>query len=144
MNLLAYKSKLDIRGKYIFDPIRKKNIVITPEELVRQLLLIYLIEEKNFPVNKISIEKQILVNGLPKRFDILVYSTDFQPIMLVECKAPAIEITNETMYQAARYNRTLQVQHCVLTNGISTVPFKINYENEELEYLDEILNYEDL
>jgi len=144
MNLLDYKSKLDIRGKHIFDPIRKKLIVLTPEELVRQLLLIYLIEEKNYPINKISFEKQVLVNDLPKRFDILVYSNDFKPILLVECKAPSVNITNETLYQIARYNRTLQVKHCIMTNGIKTSIFKINYNNEELTFFDEIQNYQDL
>jgi hypothetical protein len=145
LNLLKYKSQLNIRkDKKLFDPIRKKWIVITPEELVRQLLLLYLMEEKDFPKNKINIEKQVLVNGQPKRFDILVYGEATQPILLVECKAPNVPINEAVLDQIASYNIVLKVNYLVMTNGMDNFCCKVDYEKETFEMLSEIPNFKNL
>ena len=145
LNLLEYKPKLKLRkDKKIFDAIRKKWLVVTPEELVRQLLLIYLMEEKDFPKNKINVEKQILVNNKYKRFDILVYSKQTQPILLVECKAPNIPIDEMVLDQIARYNMVLKVNFLIMTNGIDTLCCQVDYEKETFEILNEIPNFNEL
>ncbi len=145
INLLKYQSQLQLRkDKRLFDPIRKKWIVITPEELVRQMLLLYMIEEKDFPKNKINIEKQVLVNGQPKRFDILVYSKETQPVLLVECKAPNVPIDEMVLDQIARYNMVLKVNFLIMTNGIETFCCQVDYEKETFEILDEIPNFNKL
>ncbi len=145
MNLLAYQSELDIRGKYVFDPIRMKDIVITPEELVRQLLILYLIKEKQFPKNKISVERQVLVNGRPKRFDILVYSEgQTAPIFLIECKAPNVKIDEAVLFQISNYNKTLRAKYCLITNGMSFLCSFINLETEEIRHLEDIPSYSEL
>ena len=142
LNLLKYQSQLQLRkDKRLFDPIRKKWIVITPEELVRQMLLLYMMEEKDFPKNKINVEKQVLINGQPKRFDILVYSKETQPILLVECKAPNVPIDEMVLDQIARYNMVLKVNYLIMTNGIDTFCCQVDYEKETFEILNEIPNF---
>ena len=145
LNLLKYQSQLQLRkDKRLFDPIRKKWIVITPEELVRQMLLLYMMEEKDFPKNKINVEKQVLINGQPKRFDILVYSKETQPILLVECKAPNVPIDEMVLDQIARYNMVLKVNYLIMTNGIDTFCCQVDYEKETFEILNEIPNFNKL
>jgi hypothetical protein len=145
LNLLKYQSQLQLRkDKRLFDPIRKKWIVITPEELVRQMLLLYMMEEKDFPKNKINVEKQVLVNGQPKRFDILVYSKETKPILLVECKAPNVPIDEMVLDQIARYNMVLKVNYLIMTNGIDTFCCQVDYEKETFEILNEIPNFKKL
>ena len=145
LNLLKYQSQLQLRkDKRLFDPIRKKWIVITPEELVRQMLLLYMMEEKDFPKNKINVEKQVLVNGQPKRFDVLVYSKETKPILLVECKAPNVPIDEMVLDQIARYNMVLKVNYLIMTNGIDTFCCQVDYEKETFEILNEIPNFKKL
>ncbi len=143
IDLLQYQSRIDFRkGKKLFDPIRKKEIVVTPEELVRQLLIIYMVEEIAYPQSKISVEKQVLVNGLPKRFDVLIHGNQGEPILLVECKAPNVKIDEVVLHQVARYNSTLQVQYFIMTNGIQTYCGQIDYKTGEIHYLDYLPTYE--
>ena len=107
-----------IKGKpFIFDPIRKKNFSLTPEELVRQKLLTYLITILNYPQSFIAVEKQINFGTLAKRFDIVIYNRDFKPWMLVECKAPDVELSEKTLYQLLNYNHSLQCKYWLITNG---------------------------
>jgi len=144
LNLTQYNNKLKIKkeGKvsYIFDPIRNKHIVLQPEELVRQLLLIYLIQEKKYPIGKIAVEFGLKVNELQKRCDILLYDSDFKPFMIVECKAPSVEINDAVFFQAAIYNLPLQVPYIMLSNGISNYCAKLNYEENKVEILLELPN----
>lgn len=145
LNLLAYKDRLDFRkNKKVFDPIRRKEIVVTPEELVRQLLLIYLMEERDFPKNRISVEKQLTINGRPKRFDILVYCNDAHPLLLVECKAPNVPIDEKTFDQIVRYNMALKVNYLLMTNGLKTYCCYIDYKNDTFELLEAIPKFEEL
>ena len=104
----------------IHDPIRRKYLVQTPEETVRQLTVQYLIEEKGYPQNRISVEKALKVNELTKRFDILVFERAMKPFLLVECKAPNIPISQDTFRQIAIYNMPLSVRFLMVTNGNDT------------------------
>ena len=109
-----------------------------PEEVVRQLLLLYLLREKGCSPNRIGIEKTLSVNGLTRRFDILVYDPEMKPWMLIECKAPGIAISQDTFDQAARYNLPLRVPYLVVSNGRDTYCCKMDYEKEGYDFLGEL------
>lgn len=101
----------------VYDPIRKKWLVLTPEEHVRQYLLQYFIDSLQYPTALIAVEKQITLGTLTKRFDIVVYNRDHQPWLLVECKAPEVMITDATLNQLLQYHNTLQSRYWSLFNG---------------------------
>lgn len=103
--------------RYIFDFIRKKYVVLTPEEWVRQHILLYLCEVMQYPKGLISVEKEIRINNLKKRYDIVVYDYDHKPWMLIECKEPETTIQESTLQQLLRYHSVLQCPYWMLTNG---------------------------
>lgn len=142
LNLMQYKDLLQVRkenGKtLLFDPLRRKWLVLQPEELVRQLIVQYLIREKNYNKTRIKLEKGLKVNTLSKRCDVLVYRPDLQPFLLVECKAPQVKITQDTFEQIARYNMPLRVPYLLVTNGLQSFCCAIDYEQRDYEYLKEI------
>ena len=107
--------------RYIFDAIRKMWLVLTEEEWVRQNFVAYLIKELKYPSALIALEKEIFLNGLKKRFDILVYDKTHQPWMMVECKAPSVTLTEDVLQQVLRYNVSVPVKYLVITNGEGTV-----------------------
>lgn len=119
LNFPAFDFKIsDIDGKsYIFDIIRKKNVLLTPEEWVRQHIVRFLIEN-NYPPSLISVERQIKFNQLKKRFDILVYNNQAKPILLIECKAPEVKLCQETLNQIALYNTQFKVDYLFISNGL--------------------------
>ena len=131
LNLPDYKFKLKSNENktLIFDNLRKKYMVLTPEEWVRQHFVQFLIEEKNYPPSLIAIEKQVLVNNLKKRSDILVFNKEGNPDIIVECKAPKIKITQTTFDQIARYNSTLNANFLVVTNGLNHFYCKMDFES---------------
>ncbi len=104
----------------IFDIIRKKYVVLTPEEWVRQHIVWYFIEVLQYPKHLISVEKKILVNNLSKRYDIIVYDRTLQPWMLVECKEPKVPISEKTLQQLLHYQKTIQSPYGMITNGNTT------------------------
>jgi hypothetical protein len=142
IDFTPYKSKLKLKkveGKvYVFDFIRGKWLVLLPEELVRQLLIIYLIEEKGYSKNSIAIEKGLKVNELSKRCDLLLYDKDTQPLMLVECKAPKVKITENVFRQIATYNMSFKVDLLLVTNGIQTYCSNIDHQEKTWEFLNVI------
>lgn len=129
---------------FVFDEIRKKWLQLTPEEWVRQHAIFYLVDQKKFPPGLIGVEKTIQVNGLNKRFDVVCFDQNGAPLMLVECKAPEVAITQETLDQALRYNSQLQVKYLLLTNGITHVIAFIDYEKKQMDYLDDIPKFADI
>jgi len=143
--LLNYQSQLQLKvskGKrYIFDLIRKKYLVLTPEEIVRQLIILYLIEEKNYPKNKIRVEMGLTVNELTKRCDILIFNKNFEPVLLVECKAATVKINQKVFEQIATYNMTLQVPYLLVTNGPQNYCSFIDHERQRFDFLKEIPDY---
>lgn len=132
------KTKKEGEKHYIFDPIRKKYVVLQPEELVRQLVLEYLVRDRGYSKNHIQVERLFTVNTRRKRCDILIFDTATLPYLLVECKSAKIPITQDTFDQIARYNLALGVQYLVLTNGITTYCCQMNHENETYQFLEEI------
>ena len=143
IDFLHYKNKLTTRrnksGKIeVYDIVRKKYIILQPEELVRQLVIHYLIAEKNAPLSKMRVEKGLTVNELAKRCDILIYDKNFQPYFLVECKSANVKIDQLTFEQIARYNLPLQVPFLLVTNGLSTYCCRIKEDKLGWEFLTEI------
>ena len=104
----------------VFDPIRKRWFILTPEEHVRQYIIHHLMHTMNYPTGMLSVEKQIFVGGLAKRFDIVIYDREHKPWMLVECKAPEIPISENTLLQLLNYQRTAQCRFWLLSNGHQT------------------------
>lgn len=127
--------------RFLWDPIRKKWIPLTPEEWVRQLFVCYLLFEKGYNKNRINLEKKIDVVGRTKRFDVLVWSPDMHPLLMVECKAPQVPINLDVFFQIANYNLALQVPYLVLTNGIHTYCCALNYAEHHVEELHAIPAY---
>ena len=101
----------------VFDPVRKKWVLLTPEEHVRQYILGYMITVLHYPLALISVEKKIVLGNMPKRFDIVVYCRDHKPWMLVECKAPEVPVTEKTLQQLLNYQNLIQSRYWLLTNG---------------------------
>ncbi len=126
----------------IFDAIRKKFIILTPEEWVRQHVVQFLINEKNYPQSLLNVEKVLRVNGLRKRYDIVVYNSDGTIHILIECKAPEITISQNTFDQIAQYNMTLQSNFLMVTNGMNHYFCQMDFENEKYQFLSELPNYQ--
>lgn len=143
LNLPSYTFKLKSNENktLIFDKWRKKYLVLTPEEWVRQHFVEFLITEKKYPVSLIAIEKQVTINNLKKRTDIVVFSSDGTPNIIVECKAPQIKIAQDTFDQIARYNLKLKANYLIVTNGLQHYFCKLDTENETYIFLKDIPDY---
>lgn len=144
LNLPTYPFKIkSSENKYfIFDIVRKKYVMLTPEEWVRQHIIHYLIEEKNYPISLIAVEKKVTVNKLTKRTDILVFNTKGNPHIIVECKAPSIKISQDAFDQIARYNLKLDANFLIVTNGLKHYYCKMDFINQEYVFLNTIPNYD--
>ena len=112
-----FRIKREGNKDFLFDPMRKKWIVLTPEEWVRQNFIQYLVRVKNYPAPLIAVEKEIQLNELKKRFDILVYNNHHLPWMMVECKAAGITLDDAVLQQVLRYNISVPVNYIIITNG---------------------------
>ena len=125
----------------IFDEIRKKFIILTPEEWVRQHVVQFLLEEKKYPKSLINVEKVLKVNGLRKRYDVVVFNSDGSIFILIECKAPEIKISQATFDQIARYNMTMNSEFLMVTNGLNHYFCQMDFENEKYTFLENLPNY---
>lgn len=119
----------------IFDAIRKKFIQLTPEEWVRQHVVQFLLQEKNYPKSFINVEKVIKINGLTKRYDAVVFNPDGSIFLLVECKAPEVAITQNVFDQIARYNMVLQADYLMVTNGLNHYFCRMDFEKKAYQFL---------
>lgn len=128
----------------IFDPIRKKYVALTPEEWVRQHFIQYLIHEKNLPSGLILLEKTLVYNKMKRRPDIVAHDRQGKPILIVECKAPDVKITQETFDQIARYNSVLKVPYLIVTNGMKHYCCLMDYSLGKYAFLKDIPMYEEM
>ena len=110
--------------------IRKKKIILTPEEWVRQHFIAFLHHQQGFPISRIAVEKSIQYGLLTKRWDILVYDANFHPLVLIECKAPSVSITKDTLYQALTYQKEMQGRFIILTNGLNHSTFEVDLTHQ--------------
>jgi type I site-specific restriction endonuclease len=140
LNLPTYFFKIkEVTGKkYIFDEVRRRFVALTPEEWVRQHMIKFLNLERNYPLSLFSIEKKHLHNRMVRRCDFVVYSRDGNPLMVVECKAPAMEIGQQAFDQANRYNQVHKAPFLVITNGKKHFCCRINRIKQGFEFLQEI------
>jgi type I site-specific restriction endonuclease len=125
----------------IFDPVRRKFVALTPEEWVRQHYVNYLVTTKDVPLSLIAVEQMLVYNTMKKRADILVYSKKGIPVLMVECKAASVELTQKVFDQLARYNLTLKVPFLIVTNGLKHICSKINFEERSYKFLEEVPDY---
>ena len=128
----------------LFDIIRKKNIVITPEEWVRQHFVQYLIGHKHFPKALIKLEGGHKLHGMAKRSDIVVYNPQGEKILLVECKAPSVTIDQKTFDQVAHYNIVHKVKLLAVSNGLQHYYCRINFENRDYKFIEELPDYKEM
>ncbi|WP_298116219.1 type I restriction enzyme HsdR N-terminal domain-containing protein [Flavobacterium sp.] len=125
----------------IFDEIRKKFIILTPEEWVRQHVVQFLLQEKKYPKSYINVEKLIKINDLNKRYDIVVYQPNGELFLLIECKAPEVKISQQTFDQIARYNLVLNAKYLMVTNGLNHYFCQMDFDNEKYIFLKELPSY---
>ncbi len=146
LNLPNYPLKVTQKGDvfFIFDEIRKKHLVLTPEEWVRQHFIHYLIQEKKFPQSLLQIEGGLNLNQTKKRSDILVYTNLGEKLMVIECKAPNIAVTQATFDQASRYNSVYKSRWLVVTNGLNHYYAKIDHAKGQFSFVRDLPNYKDL
>ncbi|MFA6276241.1 MAG: type I restriction enzyme HsdR N-terminal domain-containing protein [Pedobacter sp.] len=146
LNLPHHPFKITQRDDlyFIFDEIRKKHLVLTPEEWVRQHFIRYLIKEKNFPASLLQIEGGLSLNQTRKRSDILVYDNLGEKIMVIECKAPSVAITQATFDQAARYNSVYKARWLAVSNGLQHYYAQIDHTNAKFLFVAQLPDYKDL
>lgn len=146
LNLPSYPFKIVNKSgkRFIFDPLRKKYVALTPEEWVRQHFIQYLLNYKGYPQGLLANEIQIILNGTRKRCDTILYDKNLSALMIVEYKAPHIEITQAVFDQITRYNMVLRVKYLIVSNGIKHYCCRIDYSQQKYEFLPDIPNYQDL
>ncbi|MBL0685866.1 type I restriction enzyme HsdR N-terminal domain-containing protein [Aquimarina mytili] len=125
----------------IFDRIRKKFIILTPEEWVRQHIVHYLIKEKKYPESLINVEKLVKVNDLNKRYDIIIFNPDGSIYLIVECKSHSVKITQDVFDQIARYNLALDSKYLMISNGLDHYYCQMNYIDKHYTFLKDIPDY---
>ncbi len=128
-------SRVGIHDK-VFDPIRKKLIILTPEEYVRQLILWFLIEQKDCSKTRILVEKQITLGSLKKRFDIVVLDKKQEPYILIECKSYRNKLNQATFEQVARYNLQLQAPYLMISNGQKNYLAFIDFDTRKFSFVN--------
>ncbi len=143
LNLPKYETKIVIRDgkKVIFDVIRRRYVALTPEEWVRQHFVHFLIDHKGYPVSLMANEVLLNLNGTKKRCDTVLYKRDLTARMIIEYKAPQIEITQAVFNQITNYNFVLKVDYLIVSNGINHYCCKMDYANHTYTFLEDIPDY---
>ena len=146
LNLPPFDIKIQQRdGKsFIFDPLRKKYIALTPEEWVRQHFVHLLTDYKGYPKGLLANEVQLNLNGTKKRCDTVLFNKDLSARMIVEYKAPTVEITQAVFDQITRYNMVLKVEYLIVSNGLHHYCCRIDYTTMKYTFLPDIPNYQEL
>lgn len=122
----------------VLDPVRRRWVTLTPEEWVRQQTIRMLNVKYGYPLELMQVEGAITFNGLTRRCDIVVFSTDGSPMMIVECKEPNVKLTQKVCDQACRYNTVLRVPYLMLVNGHSIIMLKVDFDTGLLTQLTDI------
>jgi type I site-specific restriction endonuclease len=140
-NVYEFRFKNSKNKLAIFDEVRKKFMILTPEEWVRQHVIKFLNIEKKYPLSLINVEKKILINGRIKRYDIIIFCPKGNVFAIIECKAPHVTISQETFNQIARYNMTLKANFLMVTNGLQHYYCKIASDNNAFDFLKDFPDY---
>jgi hypothetical protein len=126
----------------IFDSLRKKYLILTPEEWVRQHMISFLVQYRNYPKGLFSLEKEVMYNSLQKRFDILVLDRVGNPFLLIECKAPEVKLSKKTVEQVAIYNKTIGAAFMGISNGRQHLFLKYNFEVNNYEQISDLPQFQ--
>jgi hypothetical protein len=137
-----FRFKSNENKTLIFDIIRKKFVVLTPEEWVRQHAIHFLISEIKYPAAHINVEKQLQLNDTVKRYDIVVFNKDGTIKIIVECKAPSIKTNQQTFDQIARYNLVLKSETLMVSNGLEHFFCKMDFANKKYLFLKDLPSYQ--
>jgi len=147
-NLVFPTDKLKIIEKneilYIYDIIRMRFVRCTPEEYVRQALINYLVNDLHYPKDLMSIENEIFINKQSKRFDLVIFSRNISPLLLVEIKAQNVPINENVLYQLSQYNYSIKSMYWLLTNGLTLYFMKYDTQNNKIIIKNQIPKWEDL
>lgn len=141
---IEYKIRQYAGKKQIFDPMRRKFVSLTPEEWVRQHFTNYLITYKGFPAGLMTNECVINLNGQKKRCDTVLFDNTLKPLLIVEYKAPNVPVSQAVFNQIAAYNWVLKVKYLIVSNGLNHYCCLIDYESQNVHYLEEIPDFKDL
>lgn len=143
LNFPAYNFKIkEETGTYfIFDETRKKYLVLTPEEWVRQHVVQFIIKEKGYPKSLIKLEGGLKLNSLQKRTDVVVYNTTGEKILLIECKAPSVKITQSVFDQIARYNIVHKVPLLLVSNGLEHFCCEIDFDAKKYKFIEHLPSF---
>lgn len=128
----------------VFDILRKKWLVLTPEEEVRQRFVHYMMDEKKYPAGLLAIEYSLRVNSLKRRADAVAFNRFGHPILLVECKAPSVKIDQKVFDQIARYNLSMKVDYLIVTNGLEHFCCQLDFPNNSYHFLQDIPSFEEI
>ncbi|MEH6764940.1 MAG: type I restriction enzyme HsdR N-terminal domain-containing protein [Aequorivita antarctica] len=137
----SFRFKSSENKTLVFDEIRKKFVVLTPEEWVRLHVVQLLLKEKKYPKSLINVEKQLKLNNTTKRYDVVIFNNDGSIFLIVECKAPSIPINQLTFDQIARYNLALKSEYLMVTNGLEHYFCQMDFESERYVFLKDIPDY---
>lgn len=138
------KIKKDKEKLFVWDALRKKYLVLTPEEWVRQHFVNFLATQKEYPLNLLANEYQIVLNEQKKRCDSVAFGRNGQPLAIIEYKAPSVKITQEVFDQIIRYNIILKVKYLIVSNGLEHYCCLIDYDKQNFQYLEDIPHYNEL
>lgn len=137
----ALRLQTDGEARWVYDPIRRKYVALTPEELLRQLVLLYLLNAKKYPAQRIRSEIGLTLNNRPKRCDIAVFDRALVPWLVVECKSPKVPLTQASFEQAARYNLQFRAPFLAVTNGLSTFCCALDLDAGSFSFLPDFPEY---
>lgn len=143
LNLPSYAAKIAVQNgkKYIYDTLRRRYVALTPEEWVRQHFVHYLTEHKGYPPGLMANEVSLRLNGMSRRCDTVLYDRSLAARMVVEYKAPGIEIAQKVFEQISRYNLVLKVDYLIVSNGLKHYCCRMDYDRQSYTFLQEIPDY---
>ena len=137
-----FKTRESEGKPYVFDPLRRRFVALTPEEEVRQKVLYLLVEQLHVPAGLVAVEYSVKVNGMDKRADVVVFGTEGRPLMVVECKAPSVTLTQAVLEQALRYHSALRPRFLFLSNGATAYCLKV--EDGAVHALDHLPDFAEM
>jgi len=146
LNLPLYPIKIVERDgkRSVLDEMRRKYVALTPEEWVRQQFIHYLINEKKYPKTLLANEVSIVLNGMKRRCDTILYTNQLKPRMIIEYKSPTVDITQKVFSQICNYNWVLKADYLIVSNGLKHFCCSIDYANKKYNFLPSIPDYLDL
>lgn len=127
---------------FVWDLWRKKQILLTPEEWVRQHLLHHLVHDLHYPTERLAVEMQIEINQLKRRCDAVLFDQNGNPQLIVECKEPNVSLNENVIHQIAQYNAALQTQWLLISNGLQHITLKIGATANSIERIDGLVDYQ--